>query len=510
MKVVIMKTCVLTVAEMGEADRLAISRGTPGIDLMRRAGQACVHAISRRFDKVNVLVLCGPGNNGGDGFVIAKVLAEEGWAVTVSLLVSPDKLSGDARLAYEDWIQSAQTPVLAPFDTSLLEGAGLIIDAVFGTGLVRDVGSPVMEVIAAADASSIPVVSVDIPSGVNGDNGQIRGSAFKAGLTVTFFRKKPGHLLFPGRGRCGEVDVADIGIPDDVIEELSPQAGENDPEAWIENFPWPRLEAHKYARGHTVVVSGGISATGAARLAALSALRVGSGLVTVASPASAVIVNAAQLTSVMVRGFGDLDGFMDVARDARLNSFVIGPGNGVGEATRARVLHLLSLKRSIVLDADALTSFAEDPNELFDALHEEAVVTPHTGEFGRLFPDLKGAAKHEAARQAAKRTGATVVFKGADTVIARPDGQILINANAPATLATAGSGDVLAGLIAGLMAQGMSGFDAASAGVWIHGEAASLFGAGLISEDLPDLVPVVLDLLSDPGQDAAAGGGANT
>ena len=234
---------------------------------------------------------------------------------------------------------------------------------------------------------------------------------------------------------------------------------------------------------------------------------VGSGLVTVSSSSSAVIVNACQLASVMVRGFGDLDGFMDVTRDARLNSFVIGPGNGVGKATRARVLHLLSLKRSIVLDADALTSFVENPKELFDALHEKAVLTPHAGEFDRLFRDLKGAGKHEAAQQAAKRSGAVVVLKGADTVIARPDGQILINANAPASLAPAGSGDVLAGLIAGLMAQGMNGFDAASAGVWIHGEAASLFGAGLISEDLPDLVPVVLDLLSDPGQSADAAGG---
>ena len=490
-----MKTCVLTVAEMALVDRLTIERGTPGVELMRNAGRAGAAAVIRHFGKVNTLVLCGPGNNGGDGFVIAKVLEEEGWAVTVSLLVSPDKLSGDAKLAYEDWIQGARTPVLAPFNESLVGTAELIIDAVFGTGLARQVGSPVMEIIAAANAGTAPVVSVDIASGVKGDDGQILGCAFDASLTVTFFRKKPGHLLFPGRQKSGETEVADIGIQDDSLQNLSPQTGENDPEAWLANFPWPKLESHKYDRGHTIVVSGGVSATGAARLAAMAALRSGSGLVTVASPASAVLVNASQLTSVMVRGFGDLDGFADIVKDTRLNAFVIGPGNGVGEATRVRVLHLLSLRRSIVLDADALTSFAEDPAELFGALHEKAVLTPHAGEFDRLFPDLKGVSRIEAARGAASRTGAVLVLKGPDTIIARPDGRLLINANAPATLATAGSGDVLAGLIAGLMAQGMDGFDAASAGVWIHGEAASLFGPGLISEDLPDIVPDVLDTL---------------
>lgn len=494
---------------MTEADRLTIARGTPGIVLMRNAGKACAEAISLRYEKVRTVVLCGPGNNGGDGFVVAKILEEEGWDVAVSLLISPDKLHGDAKLAYEEWIQAAQVPVLAPFDQSLLQDAGLIIDAVFGTGLTRDIVSPCEEIIASANAGSTPVVSVDIPGGVNGNDGQVLGCAFEADLTVTFFRKKLAHLLFPGRGLCGEIVVADIGIQEDVIEELSPTTFENAPQLWLADFPWPRLEAHKYQRGHTIVVSGGVSATGAARLAALSALRAGSGLVTVASPASAVLVNASQLTSVMVRGFGSLEEFSDLVKDPRLNAFVIGPGNGVGETTRARVLHLLSLGRSIVLDADALTSFAEDPKELFEALHKKAVLTPHAGEFGRLFPDLKGASRLKAAREAANRTGSIIVLKGPDTIIARPDGQVVINANAPATLATAGSGDVLAGLIAGLMAQGMDAFLAAAAGVWIHGEAANLFGPGLISEDLPELVPDVLDLLFDYRPDIGTGPGAS-
>lgn len=492
-----MKTCVLTVEQMTEADRLTIKRGTAGIALMRSAGQACAEAIVSRFERVRTLVLCGPGNNGGDGFVIARELERQGWEVTVSLLVAPDKLRGDAKLAYEEWILSAKSPVLASFDKGSLGGTELLVDAIFGAGLARDIGSPVLDLIKGASDRAIRVVAVDIPSGVGGDDGQVHGSAFSASLTVTFFRKKPAHLLFPGRVLCGEVVVADIGIQDSVLEDIVPETNENDPEHWLAKFPWPEPGAHKYLRGHTIVVSGGVSATGAARLAARAALRVGSGLVTVASPASAVLVNASQLTSVMVRGFADFEAFKSLVGDTRFNAFVIGPGNGVGEDTRARVLHLLSSRRAIVLDADALTSFEENPDELFDALHDKAVLTPHTGEFRKLFGDLEDNAKPDAAREAAKRTGAIIVLKGPDTVIAGPDGQTLINANAPATLATAGSGDVLGGLIAGLMAQDMTAFDAAAAGVWVHGEAASLFGPGLISEDLPDLVPEVLDLLLD-------------
>lgn len=498
-----MKNAVLTVAQMKEADRQTIIDGTDGIILMRAAGQACVDAIVERFEKTETLVLCGPGNNGGDGFVIARLLEEAGWSVTVSSLVSPAAFTGDAKLAYEEWILAARAPVLAPFAASLCDEAGLIIDAIFGTGLTRDVTSPVSDVMAAARAGGIPVVAVDCPSGVRGDSGQVAGAAFQCELTVTFHRKQPAHLLFPGRGLCGDIVVADIGIPDGAGEEPGPVIHENDPSQWLAVFPWPRLEANKYERGHTIVVSGGVSATGAARLAALAALRAGSGLVSVASPASAVMVNASQLTSVMVKGFSNFEKFAQVVEDPRLNAFVIGPGNGVGDKTKERVLHLLASRRAIVLDADALTSFEDDKETLFNALHDKAVLTPHAGEFRRLFDDIEPLPKHEAAAEAARRTGAVVVLKGPDTVIAAPDGQIVINANAPATLATAGSGDVLAGLIAGLLAQGMSAFDAACAGVWIHGQAAALFGPGLISEDLPDLVPDVLDLLSDTGGEGA-------
>lgn len=498
----IMKNSILTVAQMNETDRRAIAGGIEGIVLMRKAGQACVSAIIERFAKAETLVLCGPGNNGGDGFIIAKGLEEEGWPVVVACLVSPGDLEGDAKLAYEEWILAAKTPVLAAFAAELAQKADLIVDAVFGTGLARDVVSPVADIIRAADERGLPVVAVDCPSGVRGDDGQIAGTAFYASLTVTFHKKKPAHLLFPGRGLCGEIVVADIGI-EDGADEGADIIHENDPALWLDSFPWPELDAHKYRRGHTVVTSGGVSATGAARLAALSALRVGSGLVTVASPASAVLVHASHLTSVMVQGFNDFESYADLVKDPRLNSFVIGPGNGVGERTRQRVLHLLATKRAIVLDADALTSFEEDREALFATLHGKAVLTPHAGEFGRLFADLAEKPKLEATREAARRTGATMVLKGPDTVIADAGGQIAINANAPPTLATAGSGDVLAGLIGGLMASGMDAFSAACAGVWMHGEAADLFGPGLISEDIPGLIPEVLDLLVDQVREGA-------
>lgn len=490
---------LLTVEEMATADELTIKNGTSGIELMRNAGSFCAEAIETFFEPTKTLILCGPGNNGGDGFVIAKKLEEAGWPVTVSLLVTPGKLSGDAKLAYEEWILAARSPVLAPFAVSSLEGHGLIVDAIFGAGLSKDVEGVVAEIIEAANAASLPVASVDVPTGIDGNTGAICGSAFSAELTTTFFCQKPGHLLLPGREHCGLTLVGDIGIKSELLDTIDPSTGENIPEAWEKHFPWPGVTDHKYARGHAIVVSGGTATTGAARLAARAALRVGSGLVTVASPSSALMVNASHLTSIMVRSFSDAESFEALVSDPRLNAFVIGPGNGVGEDTRARVLYLLSLKRSVVIDADALMSFEDNPEALFDALHEDCVLTPHEGEFARLFPDSDLNQRLSAARTAAAKSGAILVLKGPDTIIAHPDGRALITQNAPPTLATAGSGDVLAGFICGLQAQGMPAFEAAAAGVWLHGETASHFGLGLISEDLPEMLPDVLTELSERG-----------
>jgi hydroxyethylthiazole kinase-like uncharacterized protein yjeF len=362
-----------------------------------------------------------------------------------------------------------------------------------------------LALIEAMNAEPAPKLAVDLPSGISGDSGAVMGAAVKAARTVTFFRRKPGHLLLPGRLHCGELTVADIGIPGAVLAEIKPQTWANEPPLWLAKFPRPSAAGHKYDRGHAVVVSGPMPSTGAAKLAARGALRAGAGLVTIASPADALAAHAAESVAVMVRQVDDADGLAAFLTDRRRNAVVLGPGGGVGDETRRQVAAALASEAAAVLDADALTSFAGEAATLAAAIagHSEraVVLTPHEGEFSRLFNEInnnpKLLSKLEKARAAARFVGAVVLLKGADTVVAAPDGRASINAHAPPTLATAGSGDVLAGMIGGLLAQGMPAFEAASAAVWMHGDAALRFGPGLISEDLPDQVPAVLRGLAE-------------
>jgi hydroxyethylthiazole kinase-like uncharacterized protein yjeF len=482
------KHALLTPTQMAEADRLTIAGGVPGIELMENAGRRVADAVSRRGAPRALSVLCGPGNNGGDGFVAARLLAERGWPVRVALLGSVAALHGDAAQAAARW----PGPVEA-MQPAALDGSGLVVDGIFGAGLARTVEGAPRAVIEAAGERRLPVVAIDIPTGVDGASGEVRGIAPRATATVTFFRKKPGHLLLPGRGYCGETVVEQIGIPDGVFDRIVPDAAENVPDWWLDAFPRPRLEAHKYARGHAIVTGGAVM-TGAARLAARAAARLGAGLVTVAAPESAFSIYAAALTGVIVHPIADISAFQCFLEDARRNAALIGPGAGVGEETREKTLKILAAGKRAVLDADALTSFAREPDTLFSAIRSPCVMTPHAGEFSRIF-DTSGD-KPERARRAAKRSGAVVLLKGADTVIAAPDGRVAINANAPPQLATAGSGDVLAGIMLGLLAQGMEPFEAAAAAAWVHGAAATRFGAGLVAEDLLDaVVPVLQGLL---------------
>lgn len=490
-------SALLTVAEMGRADALTIERGTPGIVLMENAGRAVAEAIAARFRQGPVSVLCGPGNNGGDGFVVARLLAEEGWPVSLFLLGDRDRLKGDAAEAASRWPGAVH-----PLSADAGHGASLIVDAIFGAGLSKDVTGIAADLIARIAERKTPVVAVDIPTGIDGDTGQVRGAAFDAVLTVTFFRAKPGHLLLPGRLHSGELQVADIGIAPDVLDGIAPQTFIDEPPLWSASFPRLRLDSHKYTRGHAVVVSGDASHTGAARLAARAALRAGAGLVTVASPPSALLVNAAHLTSVMLQPFDGADALTAILEDKRKNALLIGPGAGIGAHTRENVLAALLSGAAMVLDADALTSFAEIPRDLFVAIAGyfagPVVMTPHDGEFARLFPQIAASEgrKLARARAAAAEASAVIVLKGADTVIAAPDGRAAIAMNGGPELATAGSGDVLGGIILALLAQAMPPFEAACAGVWLHGEAGSCFGPGLISEDLPEMLPAVLrDLL---------------
>jgi hydroxyethylthiazole kinase-like uncharacterized protein yjeF len=484
---------LLTNAEMGEADRLTIAGGVPGIDLMERAGAAVANSVMLHHPpRSRVAVVAGSGNNGGDGYVAARLLAGRGYAVGV-FRVGSSPLRGDAATAAQHW-KGATLPASA----GRLAGADVIIDALFGAGLDRPVEADARAIIEAMNAAGSPIHAVDLPSGINGTTGAVMGTAVKASDTITFFREKPGHLLLPGRLHCGRIHVADIGIPARVLERVRPTTFHNVPALWFEHFPVPRLDGHKYTRGHAVVLSGGIDSTGAARLAARGALRAGAGLVTIASPHDALAVNAAASLAVMVRPVDGPDELSQFLGDARRNVVVLGPGGGVGARMRELVLAALKANPAVVLDADALTSFADDLLTLTAAIRDRTapvLLTPHEGEFSRLFKGLKEAAeapsKLARARAAAAASGAVVLLKGGDTGVAAPDGRAAIAGNASAWLATAGSGDVLAGFCAGLLAQQMPVFEAACAAVWLHGEAGTEAGPGLISEDLPEALPAV-------------------
>lgn len=490
---------LLSTQEMASADRLTIDAGTPGIALMEKAGRAVADVVARSHRAgARVLVLCGPGNNGGDGFVAARVLVTRGYRVDLALLGDRQALKGDAAEAAGRWTGQ----VLAIADAAPT-AADVIVDALFGAGLARDLDGDARQIVERVNASGQPVVAVDVPSGIDGNTGAVRGVAVLATETITFFRLKPGHLLLPGRLHCGPVRVADIGIPTDVLEGIAPRTWENGPHLWRGQFRGPSVAGHKYGRGHALVASGGIEGTGAARLAARGALRMGAGLVTVASPSDAIAAHAARLDAIMVRRSDGAAGLSALLADRRRNACVVGPALGVGEETRAMVAAAVAAGTHAVLDADALTSFSGLSGMLASLVAarpggpgQGIVLTPHQGEFTRLFSDLQEIAeagsKLESARAAARICNAVIVLKGPDTVIAAPDGRAAINANGSAWLATAGSGDVLSGFVAGLLAQSVPAFEAACAGVWFHGEAGTAIGPGLIAEDLPEALPDVL------------------
>lgn len=476
---------LLTPAQMYRADALAVEAGMPSLTLMENAGRAVAEEMLRRFGARRTIVLCGPGNNGGDGFVVARYLRDWGWPVRVALFGEPASLKGDAAIMAERWG--------GPFEAvTSTNNADLIVDALFGAGLSKPLPEKLLALIADV---KVPVIAIDVPSGIDGATGAARPFAFSADLTVTFFRKKPGHVLMPGRDYCGETIVANIGIPDRVLDEIEPRLAENS----APFLPVVGPRQHKYQRGHAVIVSGAAHQTGAARLAGLAALRVGAGLVTIASPKEALVANAAHLTAVMLAEADDALALGRLLADRRKNAVCIGPAAGLGSLTRAKVRAALASGAAVVLDADALTSFAEAPDELFSAIAEfperDCVMTPHEGEFSRLFNDLGASvdSKYEKAVKAAQRSGAIILLKGPDSVAANPLGMAVVNTNAPPSLATAGSGDVLAGLVTGLLAQGMEALGAAAAAMWLHGEAAHKFGAfGLTAEDLPNLVANVI------------------
>lgn len=493
---------LLTCAQMAMADAATISGGVPGIDLMEAAGRAVADVVLERHLPRPLVVLCGPGNNGGDGFVAARHLDAAGWPVRVALLGDRGALRGDAAWASQAW----KGPVAA-LSLDLLDGRPLVIDALFGAGLRRPIDGVAGEIIDRMNAEVLPVISVDVPSGLHGDSGMVLGRAPMAECTVTFFRAKPGHYSIEGLRRCGTLRVVDIGIARSVLTAIAPQLWLNAPPLWQEHLRREDRGTHKFARGHLTLLGGAV-ATGAARLAALAARRAGAGLVTIATPPEAMAIYQAAEPGNLIADVEDGEGFARLLDDDRRNAILVGPGSGLNERTRASVVAALATGRPVVLDADAITVFAGNPGSLFDLIRGPVLLTPHEGEFRRLFPTLSavpGAAvpgKVDRTREAARLSGTTVLLKGPDTVIAAPDGRAVVNVHAPATLATAGSGDVLAGMAAGLMARGLSTLAAGAAAAWLHGDCAFRFARpGLIAEDLIARIPEVLAAMisGDPG-----------
>jgi ADP-dependent NAD(P)H-hydrate dehydratase / NAD(P)H-hydrate epimerase len=486
---------IISVDEMRAIDAASAAAGMPTRTLMENAGRAVAEAIVLRFPQQPVAVLCGPGNNGGDGWVVARALREMGWPVWVESLASRDALQGDAADAAKAWAGD----VFALGQSE--QEAGLYVDALFGAGLSRPLEGEAARLAVMAPAAR--VVAVDVPSGLKGDDGNPLGDVcFESALTVTFVRKKPAHVLMPGRAWCGEVLVADIGAPEAVVSAQRIALRENDPSLWA--LPWPEADAHKHERGHVIAASGGHTHTGAARLSARAALRAGAGLVTVLSPGDAVAENAAQLTAIMLRkAEGELS-YAEAARTAQ--AMVIGPAFGTSDAHYKLLLAAVEAtpRCPLVLDADAITLLAP----ITHGLDARDVLTPHVGEFRRAFPGIWSNSTNpiDAARAAAAYARCVVLLKGASTVIAAPDGRAIVNTTGSPFLATAGAGDVLSGLIAALIAQGMASFEAAAAGAWIHGKAGEAFGPGLTADDVPDILPLIFNGLAPPGLRRTPGG----
>jgi hydroxyethylthiazole kinase-like uncharacterized protein yjeF len=477
---------LLTPQAMARADQFAMANGVSGAALMEAAGRAMADAVMARWAPRPAAVLCGPGNNGGDGWVAARRLSEAGWPVRVFSACAVSALKGDAAGAAKAWAG----PVEA-LDACELFRFALVIDALFGAGLSRPLEGEAAR-LAQSCASDPVVVSADVPSGLDGLTAKADGPVFQAHLTVTFHRLKPAHVLQPGRALCGEIVCAGIGIPGGWEAETQPCAELNHPDLW--SVPGLTLQAgaHKHSRGRLLVLSGPSGASGAARLSARAGLMGGAGFVTLACPPGAVAEAASDpLLVIRALGEGDLGAALSASR---ASAAVLGPGAGLDEALKARVAAALAARIPLVLDADALSIFADAPEALLSQLHPRCVLTPHAGEFERLFPGLASGAlnKIEAAREAARLAHAVIVFKGPDTVIASPGGAVRVNVHASARLATAGTGDVLAGLIGAFLAQGAAPIDAASAAVWLHGDAGRRLGPGATASDVLARLPEVL------------------
>ncbi len=511
---------IVTAGEMRNIDRITIDKfGIPGTVLMERAGLAVAEKIRGLFDKKKVIVLAGGGNNGGDGIVAARNLHNWGWNVRVLLMLREDKLSPDCLSQYR---MAKQSGVAIEFRNKLTEKdlhGSLVIDALLGTGINKDVTSFMAEVIRSVNAADVQVVAVDVPSGISSDSGQIMGAALQADYTVTFGLPKIGHKLFPGAEYAGRLFVEDIGFPEELLcsDSLCFETIERNTASVL--VPARPRSSHKGDYGHVMVIAGSGGKTGAALMAAKACMRAGAGLVTLGVPDTLIDVFQARVTEEMVIALPDsgkgvlsakaYDPVMDFL-DSRADVLAIGPGLSADEQTENLVRRLLeTVTVPMVLDADAINVLA-GRRDLLNRVKAPVILTPHAGEMARLLSSssansLKGKnAKElinevdlnriELTRTAAMETGSYFVLKGAPTIVADPDGRIFINTTGNPGMATAGAGDVLTGMLAGLLAQGMHPLDACRLAVFLHGMAGDIAAEAqgmhsIIASDIIESIP---------------------
>ena len=491
-----METKLFTSETSYKLDDICKSRGLSFSELMENAGKKSSEVIHEVIipDLKNfngkILVLCGPGNNGGDGMVVAKYLEYQGYDVDVSFpLGKVNQLSKVVLQKFKNLNKDFKK-----FNHNNIRNYSLVIDAIFGVGLNRKLNKKAVSVFNKINSHSKCIVSLDIASGVDANNGCLLPVALKADYTLTFVAPKVGQYLLPGKENTGKIYVLSIGERFKEIKQATKNNAIflNSPNLWKKNYKWPTLKDHKYKRGHTLVRSGKVSSTGASRLASISALRVGSGAVTLASDKEALIVNASNLTSVMVNVISSHDEFLLFAKNRKINSLIIGPGLGQSDTTKELVLKSINSNISLVLDADAMSSFKGSPQDLIHCLKKRRkknniILTPHEGEFERVFK-YKNLNKIEKTQKASKETNTTILLKGNDSIVSSPKGKVSVSEKSSVFLATAGSGDILAGLCGGLLAQGMKSFEAASAAVWIHNQIGLLSGPGLIADDMEKIL----------------------
>ena len=483
---------ILSAKEMRLADLISIENGISSLELMENAGKAVFKNIDISKQS-KVLILCGPGNNGGDGFVVARLLLKKGVNTEVFLYNQFNKLSKDCNFNREIFGGKVFTSIPSDF-----KNYSLIIDGLYGTGLSRTLDNDILRLIKSINNSGTPVYAIDVPSGINTDSSLIYGDTFQCQKTITFFNKKKCHYLFPGKGYCGEIILEDIGINKNILRKINPMIKKNSPNLWIDEYPFPRAIDHKYSRGMVLINVGPVYQTGAARLAGRSAMRVGAGAVKLVCDNDAASVLEPQISIELISVIKNKNDFQLLLKDKKISSVLVGPGNGISDETKARTLLALAFVDNVVIDADAITSFESNPKELFIDTYHHTILTPHEGEFLRLFGEDINKIDDKVLRtlEAAKLAGSIIVLKGSDTVIASPKGEVVINSSEAPYLATAGSGDVLAGIISSLVGKNkMTAFNAACAGTWIHSQLGELLGPGLIADDLIDNIPLVIKKL---------------